>query len=96
MMIKNKTSIDDLHQLEKEIRFIKKRNERVELDKSWETSWTRKILLIVFTYLSIALYLKFIVGINPWINAVVPALGFLLSTLTLSYFKRLWSKYLYR
>lgn len=85
-----------LEQLEQEINKLKERNRRVEVDKSWETSLTRKVLLIIFTYLSIALYLKFIVGINPWINAVVPAIGFLLSTLTLPFFKKLWSKYTYK
>ena len=78
--------------LEKEIDKLKDRNKRVEVDKGWETSLTRKILLAIFTYASIALYLKFIVGIEPWINAVVPSIGFLLSTLTLSYFKDLWIK----
>ena len=78
--------------LEKEIDKLKERNKKVEIDKSWETSLNRKILLAVFTYISIALYLKFIVGIEPWINAVVPSIGFLLSTLTLSYFKNLWIK----
>lgn len=28
-------------ELEKEIEQIKERNKRVELDKAWETSWTR-------------------------------------------------------
>ena len=28
--------------LEKEIEQIKLRNKKVELDKAWETSWTRK------------------------------------------------------
>lgn len=79
--------------LEKEIEKLKERNKRVETDKSWETSLTRKILLAVFTYVSIALYLKFIVGIESWVNAVVPSIGFLLSTLTLSYFKSLWIKF---
>jgi len=79
--------------LEKEIDKLKERNKKVEIDKSWETSLNRKILLAVFTYISIALYLKFIVGIEPWINAVVPSIGFLLSTLTLSYFKNLWIKF---
>jgi hypothetical protein len=72
------------------------RNKEVELNKSWETSLTRKLLIIIFTYLAIATYLKFIVGINPWINAIVPAIGFLLSTLTLPYFKSIWEKYLYK
>ena len=79
--------------LEKEIDQLKERNKKVEIDKGWETSLSRKILLAVFTYVSIALYLKFIVGIEPWVNAVVPSIGFLLSTLTLSYFKNLWIKF---
>lgn len=86
----------DLSSLTERISRIEKRNKEVELNKSWETSWTRKILLSIFTYLSIALYLKFIVNIDPWVNAIVPAIGFLLSTLTLPYFKTLWEKWIYK
>ena len=86
----------DIEELEQRIRVIEKRNQSVELNKTWETSYTRRILIIIFTYLAIALYLKFIVGINPWINAIVPTVGFLLSTLTLPWFKSLWIKYLYK
>jgi len=50
----------------------------------------------IFTYLAIALYLKFIVKIDPWVNALVPTTGFLLSTLTLPFFKSLWAKYLHK
>lgn len=81
---------------EERIKKIEERNKRVEADKAWETSLARKILLIIFTYLAIALYLKFIVGIDPWINAVVPAVGFLLSTLSLPWFKKLWITYVYK
>ncbi len=84
-----------LDDIEKRISKIEQRNKSVELDKTWETSNVRKLLIVVFTYLAIALYLKFIVGINPWINAIVPSIGFLLSTLTLPYFKKLWEKYSY-
>ncbi|MEK7551605.1 MAG: hypothetical protein AAB532_03315 [Patescibacteria group bacterium] len=82
--------------LEERITQIENRNINVEKDKNWETSYTRKILIAIFTYLAIALYLKFIVGIDPWINAIVPSVGFLLSTLTLPYFKKLWEKYIYK
>ncbi len=81
-----------LQELEKEIHSIKDRNRRVELDKVWETSFTRRLLLIVFTYLSIGIYLNVINIPNPWMNAIVPALAFLLSTLTLPFFKNLWQK----
>jgi hypothetical protein len=82
--------------LEARIERIESRNKNVELNKAWETSYIRRCLLAFFVYLAIALYLKFIVGINPWINAVVPSIGFLLSTLTLPFFKSLWAKYIYK
>ena len=81
-----------IESLEKEIEKLKKRNRKVEIDKSWETSLTRRGLLIVFTYLAIGLYLNAIHIENPWLNAIVPSVGFLLSTLTLPYFKNLWIK----
>lgn len=86
----------DLSNLEERILKIEKRNKEVELNKSWEISWTRKVLLVIFTYFSISLYLKYIVGIDPWINAIVPAIGFLLSTLTLPYFKKVWEKWIFK
>lgn len=82
--------------LEERIAKIEARNARVEGDKAWETSWTRKALLILFTYLAIAAYLAFVVKIDPWINAIVPAIGFLLSTLTLLWFKKQWLKHVYK
>lgn len=84
----------NIQELEKEIQIIKDRNRRVELDKVWETSFTRRFLLIVFTYLSIGVYLNVIDIPNPWMNAIVPALAFLLSTLTLPFFKKFWQKHL--
>ena len=73
---------------------IEARNKKVEADKAWETSWVRRFLLILFTYLSIGFYLNAIQVSNAWLNAIVPAVGFLLSTLTLPYFKKYWEKYI--
>lgn len=86
--------MSSIENIEQRVKNIEARNKSVELNKTWEISLTRRILLFIFTYLSIALYLKFIVGINPWFNAVVPSVGFLLSTLTLPFFKNLWIKYI--
>lgn len=85
--------MESLTDLVNRVQEIEKRNYRVELDKAWETSWMRRGLLILFTYLSVGFYLQAIVVPNPWLNAIVPSLGFLLSTLTLPFFKRLWAKY---
>ena len=76
--------------LEKRLAAIEARNERVELDKAWETSWSRRISIMLLTYLVVVAYLHFVVRIDPWINALVPVLGFLLSTLTLSALKDYW------
>mgnify|MGYP001578596773 CR=1 FL=1 len=75
-------------ELEKRITAIEKRNKRVEIDKAWEMSYFRRTLLVAFTYLSIGLYM-WVIGVqSPWLNAVIPSLGFLLSTLTLPLFKK--------
>lgn len=85
-----------LRELENEIEKIKERNARVEADKSWETSIARRALLMIFTYLAIGFYLKAIAVPSPWMNAAVPSVGFMLSTLTLPFFKKLWLKHLYK
>lgn len=84
-----------LEELEKEIESIKQRNERVTDDKAWETSKTRRLLLILFTYIAIGCYLTAINVRDPWLNAIVPSIGFLLSTLTLPYFKKMWHHFIY-
>lgn len=85
-----------LEELTREINQIKERNKRGEIDKAWETSNTRRVALIIFTYLSIGLYMQFIGVVNPWLNAVIPSLGFLLSTLTLPYIKNYWKDRIFK
>ena len=78
--------------LEERVRQLEERNRRVETDKKWETSWTRRGLVAAFTYLALGLYLR-VVGVGrPWLNAIVPTIGFLLSTLTLPWFRKIWEK----
>ena len=48
-------SIDEL---ENQIKEIQERNRRVEKDKKWEQSYTRHLLLMFFTYLTIGFYLS--------------------------------------
>ena len=79
-----------LHALEERIANIEERNRKVEGDKAWETSLARKIVVLVLTYIVVGLYLTTIEFPDPWINAIVPAIGFFLSTLTLTVFKNLW------
>ncbi len=78
--------------LEKRLEVIEARNKKVESDKAWEVSWTRRISIAVLTYIVIVSYLLYIDNDAPYINAVVPVVGFLLSTLAISWIKKIWQK----
>ena len=82
--------MEKIQELENRIHQIELRNKSVETDKKWESSATRKIILMIFTYLAILSYFAAIGIERPFLNAVVPTLGFLLSTLTLPFFKKMW------
>lgn len=79
-----------LEQLEQEINEIKERNKRVEADKAWETSTTRRLIVLIFTYLVIVIFFYFANLPNPFANAVVPAVAFVISTLSIPLFKKWW------
>ena len=80
----------DRSSLEKRVAEIERRNARVEADKAWETSLARRGALVLFTYLAVCAYLAAIGVKDAWLNAIVPAVAFMLSTLTLPYLKEIW------
>lgn len=80
--------------LDKRIKSIEERNKRVELDKSWETSWTRRICIMILTYIVIIIYSYLIRKYdNVFLTSIVPVIGFTLSTLSLKVLRRVWEKY---
>ncbi|MBI2578791.1 MAG: hypothetical protein HYW26_03710 [Candidatus Aenigmarchaeota archaeon] len=85
-----------ISELQHEIEKINERNKRVEGDKAWETSYSRRLLLTIFTYLAVGFYLSSIGIPNPWLNAVIPSIAFMLSTLTLPFFKKFWLENIYK
>lgn len=74
--------------LEERVAKLESRNRRVEADKAWEVSWTRRIILMILIYGTVIFYLHFVVHINPWINGFVPVIGYCVSTLTVSFIKK--------
>jgi len=79
--------------LEKEINDIKERNKRVELDKAWETSLTRKICIMILTYIVVIIYSYLIRNNNSiLLSSLVPVIGFTLSTLSLKFVRKVWEK----
>lgn len=80
-------------ELEKQLNEIKKRNQRVELDKKWETSYTRRIFIMFITYLVVVIYSIMIQKMDIiWLSSLVPVIGFLLSTLSLKMIRKIWEK----
>lgn len=77
--------------LEKEIKKIQERNKRVELDKAWETSWTRRICIMILTYIVVIIYSYVIKKFdNIFLSSLVPVIGFTLSTLSLKLVRKIW------
>lgn len=76
---------------EKEIKKIQERNKRVELDKAWEISWTRKICIMILTYVVVIIYSYVIRKYdNIFLSSLVPVMGFTLSTLSLKLVRKIW------
>lgn len=84
--------MDEVESLKKEIEKIKQRNSRVEMAKAWETSWVRRVSIVVLTYLVMVLVFTVIHVDNPYVNAIIPTLGYFLSTLSIGAVREWWIK----
>ena len=75
-----------------DIQMILERNKRVELDKAWEVSLIRRGFIAVLTYVITAL----LFWINnlpiPFLQALIPAAAYMVSTLSLPWLKKIWMK----
>ncbi len=81
-----------MEKLEEKIAQLLDRNKKVEADKAWETSITRKVFLSLLTYIFAFLWLWLIQEKLVWLKAFVPVLGYVISTLTLPPLKDWWIK----
>jgi hypothetical protein len=71
---------------------IEQRNLRVEADKAWETSACRKLSIATVTYV-VACAVLFLISTPNWAaSALMPTLGYLLSTITLGKIRLWWVK----
>ena len=77
---------------ETEIQALKARNQKVETDKAWEVSWTRRLSIGLMTYIIAGIWLAMINDTYPWLKAFVPSVGYILSTLSLPFIKNWWVK----
>ncbi len=79
-----------------EVESLRLRNAKVEADKAWETSLTRRVVIGVITYIIVAAWLAMLDARHNLLHALVPVAGYLLSTLTLPMLKTIWLEKIYR
>ena len=75
-----------------EIAAILERNKRVEENKLWEESLTRRGFIVILTYVAAYLFMRYNGLQNPALQALIPSGAYLLSTLTLPPLKRMWMR----
>lgn len=81
---------DRILSVEERLAEIERRNIRVEADKAWETSSFRILSVCAITYVVAAAAIYLIDVRNFVFNALIPTIGFFLSTQTLPILKSRW------
>ena len=79
-------------EIEQKLQEINKRNHKVDLDKKWETSNFRKVLILITTYFLASLTMFAIGDSKPFVSSLIPTLGYFLSTLSFGFIKSIWIK----
>jgi hypothetical protein len=78
------------------IESIEDRNTRVEAEKAWEISLTRRTIITLGTYLIVGSYLTFLGIEKAWLHALVPAGAYIISMLGLKGVKKIWLNKIYK
>lgn len=90
------TDLDErVERLEEEVDAIRERNKKAEKDKAWEISWWRRGVITLLTYIVVVIYFFAADLPDPFINSVVPAVAFVLATMTLPWFQKVWESLIY-
>ena len=81
-----------LIEIERQLEAIRERNQKVEVDKDWEKSLMRIVSILIATYIIAAVALIAIANDRPFLNALIPVIGFFLSTQSFPFLKQIWIK----
>ena len=85
-------SEEELYGFTRRIELIEDRNRRVDTDKAWEVSKTRRVSISVLTYLVVLSFLNVIGADRPFLGSLVPVGGYLLSTQSMPFIRRWWTR----
>ncbi len=83
---------EEIKELQEEIEKIKARNKKVEADKAWELSHTRTAFIAISTYLLLYIFFLLVKAEQPFLNAFISVVAYLLSTSSYTILKRWWLK----
>ncbi len=81
---------EEFDRLASRLSAIEERNARVEAEKAWETSFFRSSVIAAIIYIVAAVVLFSVGSQNPWLNALIPAIGYILSMQSLPVIKKHW------
>jgi hypothetical protein len=83
---------DPIVRFERALKEIEARNQRVEANKAWEVSYTRRGAIALTTYCIAAAALVSLSSPRPLLDACIPVIGYIISTLSLPFLKKQWLK----
>lgn len=91
--MKQMNTDERLSEIEACLSSIIERNHKVETEKAWERSRTRILSILGLTYMLMALTFR-IIGVEDYfISAIIPTLGYLLSTQSVPIIKKQWLRF---
>lgn len=74
------------------IKAIEERNRRVEAEKAWELSLTRRLCIVIVIYATACVFLAILHVPQYFLHALVPVGGYVFSTLSFPWVKNIWLK----
>jgi putative acetyltransferase len=79
-----------------DIKNLQERNKMIEAEKAWETSWTRRAIIAIVTYIIVAFWLAIIGVSHNLIHALVAVASYLVGMAMLPMIKEHWIERVYR
>ncbi len=83
----------EIQVLQQEVSLLNTRNRKVGLDKAWDQSLARTLFVAVMTFLCLGVYMSAIRVKNSWLSAIVPTVGFVLTTWSFPTAKNAWVRW---
>lgn len=81
---------DDVGYLEERVKRLELQLRYSELQKKWEMSKVRLLILSATTYVVIAFFMYLFEIEDPLVNAIIPGSAYILSTISVPFIRKVW------